>query len=208
LAKPQVGEREGHTAEVTEGSSDIARVLRPQSNRSSPSLRVRVTVLNVLRYLGPLESPDCNGRGIPKHGENTTGSHVEGSTSTSFDIGERATGVVTGRALAFGRDNVSEETLAHRAVRTLKLGFNVGVRPTNTLGTGMESVLVGVVVVDVFEDVDLQEELGSKCWFGAARRKEQLPLRRLAIPGYKSRSQISLAHKKRRERKGHTQQLE
>jgi len=131
-----------------------------------------------LRYLGPLESPDRNGRVIPKHGEDTTGSHVEGSTSTSFDIGERATGVVTGRALALSRENVSEEILAHRVVHAPKLGFNVGVRPTDSPGTSVESVLVGVVVVDVFEDVDLQEELESKRWFGSGEeeRKGTSPL--------------------------------
>ena len=127
-----------------------------------------------MRYLGPFESPDCNGRVIPKHGEDTTGSHVERSTSTSFDIGERATSVVTGRALALSRDNVAEETLVHCVVRAPKLGFNVGVRPTNTPGTSVESVLIGVVVVDIFEDVDLQEELESKCWFGGGEEERKV----------------------------------
>lgn len=208
MAKSRAGEREGHTAEVTERSGDIARVFSPQSSGSSPSLRVRVTVLNVLRYLSPLESPDCNGRVIPKHGEDTTGSHVEGSTSTSFDIEERAASVVTARALALSCEDASEETLVNRAVRASKPGLNAGVRPTDSPGTSMESVLVGVVVVDVFEDVDLQEELESKCWLGAARRKEQLPLRCLAILGYKSKFQINFTHKKHRECKRHTQQLE
>jgi hypothetical protein len=97
-------------------------------------------------------------RAIPKHSEDTTGSHVEGSTSTSLDVGEGATSIVTGRALALSRDNVSEETLVRRAVCTLVLGFDVWVRPTDTLGTSMESVLVELVIVDEFDDIDLREE--------------------------------------------------
>ena len=76
-----------------------------------------------------------------------------------MDVGEGATSVVTGGALAFSRDSGSEETLVRRAVHTLVLGLDIGVRPADTIGTSMESVLVDLVIVDVFNDIDLQEEL-------------------------------------------------
>ena len=80
-----------------------------------------------MRYLGPLESPDGDGRVIPKRSVDTTGSHVEGMTSTSCNVGEGATSVVTGRALALGRDCGPEETLGRRAIHTPELGSDVRV---------------------------------------------------------------------------------
>ena len=35
----------------------------------------------------------------------------------------------------------------------------------------MERVLVDLVIVDVFDDIDLQEELKSKCWFESDEEK-------------------------------------
>lgn len=93
-------EHEVRTTEVLEGGSDIARVVRPKGDRSSPRARVRVTVLDVLRNLISLESPDGNLRVVPERGENTTSSYVEGMASTSFAVGEGATCVVTARAQA------------------------------------------------------------------------------------------------------------
>jgi hypothetical protein len=114
-----------------------------------------------LRDLVPLESPDGNLRVIPKHGVDTTGSHVEGSTNASLDVGESTTSIVSGRALALSRKRGSEETL-RRAVHTLVLGSDVGVDLANAPATGMESVLVGRVSVDVFDDIDLKGKVGIK----------------------------------------------
>jgi len=86
--------------EVLEGGSDIARVVGPKGDRSSPRARVRVTVLDVLRDLISLESPDGNLCVVPERGENTTSGYVEGMASTSFAVGEGATCVVAARAQA------------------------------------------------------------------------------------------------------------
>lgn len=99
-AKSREIEHEEHTTEILEGGSDIARVVGPKGDRSSPRAGVRVTVLDVLRNLISLESPDGNLRVVPKRGENTTSGHVEGMTSTSFAVGEGATCVVTAGAQA------------------------------------------------------------------------------------------------------------
>jgi len=112
--------------------------------------------LDVLRDLVPLEPPDGNVRGVPKHGVNTTSGHIEGGTSAPCDVGEGTTGVVSARALALSREWGSKETLVHRGVRALVLGSNVGVHIANRPATGMESVLVEIVGVDVFEDIDLR----------------------------------------------------
>jgi len=88
--------------EVTEGSRDITRITGPESDGSSPRVRVRVTVLDVLRNLVPGEPPGGDLRLIPEHGENSTIGHVEGVTSTSIDVGEGTTVVVTVRAQASG----------------------------------------------------------------------------------------------------------
>lgn len=93
-------DREERTAEVFERGSDITRITCPESNGDSPRLRVGIAILDVLRDLVPLESPDGNLCIVPKHSENSTGGHVEGMASTSFDVGESATVVVTARAQA------------------------------------------------------------------------------------------------------------
>lgn len=142
-----------------ERGRDIARVIGPESSGSSPTVRVGITTLDVLRDLGPLESPDGNLRVIPKHGVDTAGSHVKGSTSTSFEVGEGTAGIVAARAQALSRDRGSEETLVHCAVQAPVPGSNVGVRLADTIGASMESVLVERVIVDEFKDIDLQEEL-------------------------------------------------
>lgn len=142
-------------AEVTEGCSDIARAVGPESDGSSPRVRVRVTVLDVLRDLVPVESPDGNLCAIPKHGENATRCHVEGMAGTSFGVSEGATVVVAPRAQALSRDKISGETLAERAVRILVRGWGVGARITDTIVASVECALVGRVFVDVFDDVDL-----------------------------------------------------
>jgi len=101
-------------------------------------------------------------RVIPKHSVDATGSHVERSTSASIDVGEGATGVVTGRTLALSREGVSEEAFVRRAVRALVLGCDIGVHPANASGAGMESVLVERVGVDVFDDVNLRGKIEIK----------------------------------------------
>lgn len=110
-----------------------------------------------MRDLVALEPPDGNMGGIPKHGINTTGGHVERSTSASRDVGEGTAGVVTTGAPALSRKGGSEEALGHRAVRALVLGSDVGVHVANCLATGMECVLVEIIGIDVFEDIDLKE---------------------------------------------------
>lgn len=109
-----------------------------------------------MRDLTPLEPPDSNVGGIPKHSVNTTSGHIERMTSASIDIGEGTTGVVSSRAPALGRERGSEETLGGRAIRALVLGSDVGVHLANCPVTSMESVLVEVVGVDIFEDIDLK----------------------------------------------------
>ena len=109
-----------------------------------------------MRDLVPLEPPDGNVRGVPKHGINATGSHIEGGTSASLDVGEGTTGIVTTRAPALSREWCSEETLVRRAVRALVFGSNVGVHLANRPTAGMKGVLVEIVGVDVFEDIDLR----------------------------------------------------
>jgi len=142
-------------AEVAEGGCDVARLVRPQSSRSSPSIRVGITALDVLGDLVPFESPDSNVRIIPKRGKDTASSHVEGGTSASLDIGEGATSVVVRRAHALSRDRGSKEALVHRAVRALVPGGDIGVRPTDSPAASVKSVLVHLVSVDVFDDVNL-----------------------------------------------------
>jgi len=141
--------------EVTEGAIDVTRVASPQSNWSSPTFGVRVTVLDILGDTRPLEPPGCNGVIVPKHGVDTAACHVEVMTNTSRDISEGAASVVDSRALTFGRDGGSEETLARRTVCTLELGANIGVRFTDSVGASMQSVLVGGVIIDEFDDIDL-----------------------------------------------------
>ena len=87
-------------------------------------------------------------------------------TNTPRDISEGATSVVGSRALTFGRDGGSEETLARRTVCTLELGADTGVRSTNSVGASVQSVLIGGVIIDEFDDIDLWEESVSECWFG------------------------------------------
>lgn len=139
--------------EVLEGSSNVARLVSPESNRSSPRIGIRVTALDVLRYLVPLESPDGNVRVVPKRGEYTTGCHVEGMTSASLGVREGATVVVAARAQALSGDEVPGETLVGCAVCALVQGSNV--RARLAVGAGMEGVLVGRILVDEFYDVDL-----------------------------------------------------
>ena len=166
--------------------------MSPQSNGSSPTVWVRVTVLDVLRDLSSVESPDGNVRVIPKHSEDTTGGLVEGMTSTSFGVNEGATIVVTGRALALSRDGGSKEALSGRAVSARINRWDVGVRVTGTTA-GMESVLVLLDIVDALNDIDLKEGLG----FGLeATGKEWSPLRQGASFGYESRFQVNLVHQK------------
>lgn len=109
-----------------------------------------------MRDLAPLEPPDGNVRGVPKHGINTTSGHIEGGTGAPSDVGEGTTGVVTARALALSREWGSEEALVRRAVRALVLGSDVGVHFANRSTASMEGVLVEIVGVDVFEDIDLR----------------------------------------------------
>jgi len=162
LVKPREGQRERRTTEITERASNITRLVRPESDGGSPGVRVRIAILDVLGDLAPLEPPDCNVCVIPKHGVDTTSSHIEGGTSASCNIGEGTTSVVTGRALALSRERSSEETLGHRAVRALVLGSDIGVHIANRPVTGMESVLVEIVGVDVFEDIDLKGSVGIR----------------------------------------------
>jgi hypothetical protein len=46
------------TAMVMEGIGDIATLVGPVGNRCSPSIRVGVSTLDILRDLAALESPD------------------------------------------------------------------------------------------------------------------------------------------------------
>jgi len=46
--------------EILERGGDVTGIVFPESDGRSPRLRVRVTVLDVLRDLAPLESPDGN----------------------------------------------------------------------------------------------------------------------------------------------------
>jgi hypothetical protein len=118
-----------------------------------------------LRNLIPGESPGGDLRLVPEHGENATSGHVEGVTSTSIDVGEGTTIVVTVRAQAIGWDEVSGKTLAGRAVRVPEQGLDVGVGIANAVGAGMESVLVGRIVVDELDDVNLQGNVEWIRWF-------------------------------------------
>ena len=77
-------------------------------------------------------------------------------TSTPWGVSESATGVaIISGAQALGRDEVSREALATRGVRALVHWADVGVGVADTVCAGMESVLVGFIVVDEFDDVDL-----------------------------------------------------
>lgn len=78
-------------------------------------------------------------------------------TNTSRDIGEGTTIIVSCGALTLGRDGGSEETLAHRTVCALELGADIGVRVTDTVAASVQSILVGGVIVDEFDDIDLRE---------------------------------------------------
>ena len=100
LAQPWETEHERRTTEVLEGSGDIARLIRPESDRSSPRIGIRITALDVLRDLVPLEPPDGNVIVVPKRGEYTTSHHVERMTSASLGVREGATIVVTARTQA------------------------------------------------------------------------------------------------------------
>lgn len=100
LAQSRETEHEERTTEVLEGSGNVARLVRPESDRSSPRIGIRVTALDILRDLVPLESPDGNVRVVPKRGEYTTSCHVEGMTGTSLGIREGATVVVAARTQA------------------------------------------------------------------------------------------------------------
>jgi hypothetical protein len=96
---------------------------------------------------------------VPERSKNTTGSHVEGMTSTSLDVAEGATSVVIAGACTLGREKVSGETLAHSGVRALVQRSNVG--GGHAFGAGMESVQVGRILVDKFDDVNLQRKWES-----------------------------------------------
>ena len=93
--------------------------------------------------------------------------------NASRDIGEGTTSIVSCRALTLGRDGSSEETLVHRTVCALELGADIGVRVTDTVTASVQSVLVGGVVVDEFDDIDLREELISECWSGGNQEKRE-----------------------------------
>lgn len=152
-------EPEERTTEVLEGGSNITRVVGPEGDWRPPRVGVGVTALDVLRDLVPLESPNSDLGVVPKRGEDTTSSHVEGVTSTSFAVGEGATIVVTARTQALGGDKVSGETLAHCAVHILVLGWDIGVGIADAICTGVEGVLIGRVFVHEFDNINL----GRKC---------------------------------------------
>lgn len=76
-------------------------------------------------------------------------------TNTSRDVDERATSVVGSRALTFGSDGGSEETLVHSTVCTLELRADIGVRSADSISAGMQGVLVGGVIVDEFDNINL-----------------------------------------------------
>lgn len=139
--------------EVLERSSNVARLVSPESDRGSPRIGIRVTALDVLRDLVPLEPPDGNLLVVPKRGEYPTSCHVEWMTSTSLDVCEGATVVVAAGAQALSGDEVPGETLADCTVCAPVQGSNVGARLT--VGAGMEGVLVGRILVDEFYNVDL-----------------------------------------------------
>ena len=99
-------------------------------------------------------------------------------TGTPIDVGEGATVVVASGAQAICRDEVSGETLVGRgAVRAPEQGLDVGVGFADAIGAGVESVLVGGVLVDVFNYVDLHEKGLDEHVDSKARRKRWSPLR-------------------------------
>lgn len=137
---------------VMEGGCDITRISCPESDGRSPRFRFRVTILDVLRNLVPGESPDSNLGLVPEGSKNTAITCVEGRASTSFAVGKTATRVAIQEGVACGRGESSGKTLG-RAVRALVQGLDVRARVAAV--AGMESALVGRVVVDVFNYVDL-----------------------------------------------------
>jgi hypothetical protein len=83
-----------HTAVTTEGIANVAALGGPESNGGPPSIRVRVSALNILGDLVTVKPPNGNLRVIPEHSENTTTASVERGASASLEVAHGATGVV------------------------------------------------------------------------------------------------------------------
>ena len=100
-----------HTAVILEGAGDITSLVGPVSHGDSPSNRIGVSSLDVLRDLCTLEPPERDLSIVPKHGKDTTASLVKRGTSASLEIVNGTTGVTTVRALTVETKGVSEEAL-------------------------------------------------------------------------------------------------
>lgn len=90
-------------------------------------------------------------------GKHTSGSLVEGGSSTSIlGISESAAGVGTVTALALRSQDITQECRSSTVVagaRVTALGRLV----QGALGTRMQSILVMVGLVDVFDDIHLRD---------------------------------------------------
>jgi hypothetical protein len=83
-----------HTTVTTEGITDVAALGGPERDGGSPSIRVRVSTLNILGDLATVKPPNGNLRVIPEHSENPTTGSIERGTSASLEIAHGATSVV------------------------------------------------------------------------------------------------------------------
>jgi len=115
------------TAVITEGFGNVTTLVGPVSNRDSPSLRVGISILNILRDLVTFKPPERDLSLVPEHSDDTATSLIERTTSASLEIVNGTTGVVTVRALALETEGVAEVTLWLRAVLVPVPGGGVGI---------------------------------------------------------------------------------
>jgi len=113
---------------ITEGVGDITTLVGPISDRNSPVLRVRVSVLDILGDLVTLEPPERDLSLVPEHNDDTTVLLVERTASASLEIVDGTTGIMTVRALTHNTKGVSKVTLWLRTVSILVPRGNVGVQ--------------------------------------------------------------------------------
>ena len=126
-------------------------------DRGPPTIRVRALVADVLRDFPTCEPPEGYLRTIPQHCDHTSTACVEGCTGCSIEISNAASIVTPGSA----------QTL--RSKRT-PIELRSRIHIARSLASGVESVLVGLIIVNVFNGVHLTERANQ----GSARLEARL----------------------------------
>jgi hypothetical protein len=136
--------RMGYTLHIPERIFDVTRLISPAGDWGSPTIRVRASILNILRDVPTCEHPKGQFRLIPEHNDHTPTASVERRTSTSIKALDTASIVAS----------ISTSTFA-----TKRISIKVGTRRHLTYGlaSSVEGDLVRLIIIDILDYVDLEK---------------------------------------------------